>query len=293
VAPILVAGGSGSLGRAVIDLLLTEGAPVRSLSRRPAAAETLRSRGVDLRFADATVPGSLAGACDGVETVISCLGASLSTRAPERRSFLRVDPPAHRGLIDAAQAAGVRRFVYVATFLGPGWADTAYVRAHEQVVDMLRASGLSWAVVRPVGLFGVFAEFLDLSRRGPLPIIGGGTAPTNPIAEEDVARLVVDAARSQEPALELPCGGPDTFTRREIVELCFAVQGRPARTLPMPAAVMRGFGSVLSLFHPRIGEVLQFGAAVSTHPCVAPVRGQRKLAEHLAIVGAPPKPVPP
>ena len=152
---VLVAGATGVLGREVAHLLGERGFRVRSFSRDPARAETLRGVVDEIVLGDATDPASLARACTGVDAVVSCLGAPMTVAPADRSSFFAVDTVANRNLAAAAVGAGVARFVYVSIFLRPAWARTRYVLAHEEVVDELRRSGLSFGVVRPTGLFPI------------------------------------------------------------------------------------------------------------------------------------------
>lgn len=278
---ILVAGGSGQLGRLVVDALLSSGDAVRTLSRRPEAARALKERGVDVRLADATDAGALAGVCDGIDVVCSCLGASVSASSKEKRGFSEIDVPANRNLIAEARRAGVGRFVYVAAFSGPAWADTAYARAHETVVEELARSGISYGVVRPTGLFSVFGEMMDTARRGPLPLIGSGETRTNPIHDADVAELCLEAIRSGDPALNIDCGGPEALSRRQIMQACFDALGKKPSLMRVPVPIMRFGAGAVGLFNRRMGELLAFAIAVSTNDCMAPERGRRKLSDYL------------
>lgn len=278
---ILVAGGSGQLGRLVVAALLESGAKVRTLSRRPEAAGALTALGVDVRLADATDAAALAGMCEGIDVVCSCLGASVSPNSKERRGFAEIDVVANHNLLEEARRAGVRRFVYVGAFVGADWADTAYVRAHEAFAAELSGSGMAHAVVRPTALFSMLGEVMDTARRMPLPLIGSGEARTNPIHDADVAALCVEAIHSPDAALAVDCGGPEVLSRRAVMEACFTALGRKPRLMRVPAAFMAFGAWLVGIVHRRMGEMLTFAVAVSTHECVAPERGRRKLSDYL------------
>ena len=119
---VLVAGATGMLGSAVAAALHRTGATVTSLSRSPARAESLRGIADTIVLGDATRPDTLRGAFDGVDAVISCLGAPMAFTTGDRRSFRDLDTVANLNLIRAARAAGVRRFVYVSLLVRPAWA---------------------------------------------------------------------------------------------------------------------------------------------------------------------------
>ena len=280
---VLIAGATGTVGRELAQQLHTRGDRVLALSRRPAAARRLAGIADRIVTADATDPAALHGLLDGIDAVVSCLGAPMALRRGDRRSFHAIDTTANRHLVRAAARAKVDRFVYVSVFLGPGWQDTAYVRAHEQVVDELRAAGLSHAVVRATGMFPIFDPFLAMARRGMAWIPGDGRARTNPVHPIEVAEVCVDALDRIDD-VSVPVGGPEVLTREQIVRLAFAAVGRPARVLRLPRRAMEAVATAVHPVHPHLGEVLEFGTAAFTHDFVAPLRGRRRLAEHFARV---------
>src|SRR5688500_1094725 len=141
---VLVAGATGALGRYVAASLAERGWRVRALSRDEARAKALRGVAA-ARRGDALDAATLAGAFEGCDVAFSCLGASIDPSPLKGwRSYPSVDVPANRALIEAARAAGVKRFVYVSLFHDEAMRSLAYVAAHEAVVDLLRASGMAW-----------------------------------------------------------------------------------------------------------------------------------------------------
>lgn len=278
---LLVAGAAGNLGRHVVREAVGRGHLVRALIHRTPLPDDLAAVVTDQVRADALDQSQLTGVCDGVHTVFSCLGASISPSfAKGRRTYTRVDAPANRNLIDAALAAGVKRFVYVSVACHDRFGHLNYIRAHEQVVSALAASGLDYAVVRPTGFFSAFAEVLTMAAKGPVPLIGDGSARTNPIHDADVAGVCVDAVEGQECAGDL--GGPETLTRRKIVELAFHAMGKRSRTPAMPAAVVPLVALVMRPINPRMSHLSAFIAAVSTHDVLAPSTGRRTLSDYFA-----------
>lgn len=274
MSSVLVVGATGTLGRRVVAQLKEEGHRVRGLSRD---AEQLQGLPVDEAFAaDLAVPGSLAGACAGVEVVVSCAGASMRLdRFRDRRSFSAVDYGGNVNLLAEARRAGVGRFVYVSLYGADRLSDTAYARAHERFVEVLQASGLRHTVVRPTGFFSFLTEILRLAKSGRGVVIGSGEARTNPVHEADVAEACAAALAGG--AEEVLLGGPVTYTRREIVELAFDVLGAPPRITHVPPWLFRGLGAAARPLNPRIAALLIFGAAASTTDLVAPAVGTRDL----------------
>ncbi len=274
---VLVAGATGALGRYVVSSLASRGWRVRALSRDEARATAVPGV-ADVRRGDALDPATLAGAFEGCDAAFSCLGASVDpSPAKGWRSYASVDLPANRALVDAARAAGVGRFAYVSCLHDEEMKRSLqYVSAHEAVVDHLRASGMRWSVLRPTGFFSAYAMLFDMARKGLAPVIGDGSARSNPIHEADLAEACADAVEGLAPE-EVPLGGPEVHTRREAVEMAFAAMGRPARIVSMPAGLVRALCVPLRLVLPRTAHITEFVAYVSTHDCVAPARGARTL----------------
>lgn len=281
--PVLVAGATGMLGHAVATALHRTGTHVTSLSRDPARARALRGIADFVVLGDATDPGTLRGAFDGVDAVVSCLGAPMAFRTGDRRSFRDLDTVANLNLIEAARAAGVRRFVYVSLLLRPAWSDTGYARAHEEVVDHLAGSGLSYGVVRPTGMFPIFDPFLAMARRGVAWIPGDGQATTNPVHPSEVADACLDVLGCDQDCSR-QVGGPQILTRQEIVELAFRAVGTRPRILHLPQRALQVGAALLRPVHPRLSEVTDFASHALTNHFVAPPSGRRRLADHFAEV---------
>ncbi|MFC4942507.1 SDR family oxidoreductase [Pseudonocardia sp. GCM10023141] len=276
---VLVAGATGMLGRQVAQLLLDGGHRVKTLSRDPSRAQALRGVADEIVLGDATRPETLHGVLDGVDAVVSCLGAPMAFSTGDRRSFHDLDTVANLNLVDAARRSGVRRFVYVSLLLGSAWSGTAYVRAHEDVVSALGGSGMSHGIVRPTGMFPIFDPFLTMARRGIAWIPGDGTARTNPVHPHEVAQACVDVL-GRPGDVDVPVGGPEILTREEIVRLAFAAVGRRPRILHLPPRALLAGSALLGQVHPRLSEVTDFAARALTSDFLAPLGGTRRLAEH-------------
>lgn len=279
---VLVAGAGGRLGRHLLRELAARGHGVRALVRDPC---TVAGEDLDAFACDARRPESLAGACEGVGAVVSALGASLALRyTPPHATYRDVDLRANLNLLAEARRAGVRRFVYVSLYGAEAMRGLGYVDAHEEFVAALRAGGLGHAVVRPTGFFYVFAEVFKMAARGRAVVIGDGRARTNPVHERDVARACADALETG--AAELPVGGPETYTRREVAELAFRALGRRPKVSAVPAGLVRALAAPVRLFDQRLHDLLQFGVAASTTDLVAPPYGSASLAEYFRSLAA-------
>ena len=271
---VLLAGASGAIGSEVLSELRRHGHEVRGLSRH--AHHRL---GSDAVVADATQPGALAGVCDDIDIVVSALGASVGLQLTDRRPYTEVDLLGNLALLAEARRAGVERMVYVGVHAAPGFDHTRYVKAHAAVEQALAASSLSSTTIKPVGVFSAFAELLAMARRGKVRVVGNGRARTNPVHPRDVAEQV--AQYLEQGPQSLAMGGPQVLTRRQIAELAFEVLTAPPRIGRVPAFALRWLAPLVRVVQPRLGELLEFVAAVSTVDAIAPCVGTRTLRQFL------------
>ena len=272
---VFVAGATGAVGFEFVRLAKAEGCFIHTLSRSPENVRKLAGLADQVEVQDVCtgIPS-----LKGIDAVVSSLGSPVTFNSPDKRPYREVDLWGNIKILDAAKAAGVRRFLYVSAHVEPGYRHTAYIRAHEEFVDALRLSGLSHSVIRPTGIFSALNDFVNLARKGLTTVIGDGQARTNPVHQADVAGKLLECLDSGPD--ELSIGGPETFTRREIAELAFTVLGKHPRVLRVPALAFRLGAKAVGLTNPRLGELLDFVAAVSTTDGVAPSVGRLRLEDH-------------
>ncbi|MFN3274149.1 MAG: NAD(P)H-binding protein [Paracoccus sp. (in: a-proteobacteria)] len=131
---IAITGASGQLGRLIIDQLIARqgAADLIGLARAPEAANLP----VRTRAADYDHPGTLGPALAGVDTLMLISGNEIGRRTPQ-----------HRAVIEAAQAAGVRRIVYT-SLLHADRSPLSLADEHRETEAMLHASGLAVTILR-------------------------------------------------------------------------------------------------------------------------------------------------
>ncbi len=278
MANVLVAGASGGVGKAVIQQLKSQQHQVRALVRT--ASKLGAQSDTAIFLADARDPLQLQGACRDIDVVISALGASLQLARTEGNATYRdVDYQANKNLLLEAQRAGVRKFIYVSVFKAQEVKGSAYFAAHADFEDELQRAGMEYAIVRPTGIYYIFADFVGLARRGIIPLFGDGSARTNPIHEHDVARVCVAAIEAPQNVFDI--GGPEVLTRREISSLCFKVLGQKPRFIKYPIGLIRVLIKPLKFFDQRLFELLDFAILVNHTDCIAPCVGTEKLENYL------------
>ncbi len=259
---ILLAGAGGQVGRRVRAILEANGHDVAAVTGK-----------------DLTPPDAARGLAQGRELIVSCAGASVSTNAPDKRPYSVVDPAIHRNLILEAKRSGIKRFVYLGVHTEAHYADCRYIIAHEAVRAMLADGEMDFTVVRPTGIHSAFEDLLPYAKKGFLPLVGDGGARTNPIDPQDVAEVVV--AHLKDGPKDVPCGGPEVMSRRQINEVIAKAAGKTGVFMPrIPPTVMRWEGKAIGLIHPRMGELLEFFSMVATADCIAPPLGRRSMTSY-------------
>jgi nucleoside-diphosphate-sugar epimerase len=144
MATLAVTGGTGFVGQRLLKLAVERGHRVRALTRRPQPA----SDGIDWIAGDL---GHCSELCDGADAVIHVAGVINARTAAD---FDAGNVAGTQVVIDAARAAGVRRFVHVSSLAAREPALSAYGASKARSEALLPASGLDWAIVRPPAVYG-------------------------------------------------------------------------------------------------------------------------------------------
>ena len=287
---VLLTGASGTLGRQLLAELDGRGEHVRALVRDPSRASTWDPAPAEVAVADlADASAELDGACRGVHSVIAAAGRSCTTRRlPERGAFLPLDFEGNRRLLEAALRMGVQRFLYVSVLGAQRLRGLEYIDAHERFVELLQSSPIQSAVVRANGFFASYLELFDLvTSKGPATLIGNGEAKDNPIHEADLAIACLDALDGEEREVEI--GGPETFTRREELQLACEALGKEPRIVRMPPRLLKTSATLMRPFDARRAEVIKFITAICVIDIVGPPTGYRRLSDYMnaaALVGS-------
>jgi uncharacterized protein YbjT (DUF2867 family) len=278
---VLVAGATGYLGGFVCQELKARGHFVRALARSPEKLDRLRDSLDEIVKAEVTRPETLSHVGDGIDVVFSSIGI---TKQKDKLTLRDVDYQGNKNLLEVAQRARVEKFIYVSVFNGPNLPHLDIVKAHEDFVDVLKASGINYAVLRPTGYFSDMGQFLEMAKKGRVYLIGSGKNRVNPIHGADLAVRCVDAIDSA--SSEIDVGGPETMTWGEVATLAFAVLGRPAKVTCIPEWLMWSVVRLMRIFNRHQSELLAFFATMATTDVVAPSTGTRTLEAHFERGGA-------
>jgi uncharacterized protein YbjT (DUF2867 family) len=212
---ILVAGATGNVGGAVVRALRERGASVRALARTPGRP----IEGAERVVGDLDRPESLAAAFDGVTGIFLLPGYR--------------DMP---GVLAAARAAGVARVVQLSGSSAPSGDTTNAVSAYMiRTEEAVRASGLAWTILRPVGFMTNTLEWAPQLRAGDVvraPFAGVRIAVIDPddIGAVAAVALLTDGHAGQAYALT----GPESLLPADRVRVLGEVLGRDLRFEAQP-----------------------------------------------------------
>jgi uncharacterized protein YbjT (DUF2867 family) len=254
---ILITGASGYLGSHIVKRLVEAGKPVRALVRNRAWAEAegrLAGMKMDWVEGDVTKPETLPAAVAGATAIIHTVAVAIE-KGGRRYEDINYQGTVH--IVDAAKAAGVRRFINISQLGADSKLPYRFLASKGKAQEYVAASGLDWTAFRPSVMWGPEDEFANsFARLVPLtplifPIIGDGQAKFQPVWVEDVAAAVVkslDDASTLGQEFEL--GGPEVLTIAEIERRTFAALGTRRLMLPFPIPLLRIPVMLMSVMFP-------------------------------------------
>ncbi len=249
---ILVSGGTGFLGSAVVRELRTRDQSVAVLGRDAAKVRRLFGEDVEAREADVRDPTRLGQAMAGVEVVVNAVQFPNSPIENRRKgwTFREVDLEGTKHQVDAAKSAGVRRFVYLSGVGAAPDAKEHWFRYKWEAEEYLRQSGLEWVVIRPTWVYGPsdnsLNRLLGFARVLPfIPMFGDGKQAMQPVFIDDVARVTAGAVLGPEAAnTTLELGGPEVMTMNDVLKAGLRAMGKRRPVLHQPVIVGKLLASV-------------------------------------------------
>lgn len=261
---ILVVGASGRLGTQVTQRLLEQGSPVRVMSRDASRVHDLVRRGAQPIVADLRDAPSLARACEGVTKIVLAAHAFDGTGD---NTVDQVDDEGNGRMIDIARGVGVEHCVFTSAYGVRPDHPIDFFRIKARVEAHLRASGLSYTILRPSAFMEFWAALVGqpLVDTGRTMVFGRGVNPVNFVSVADVAQFVLialddPAARNQ----IIDVGGPENLTLRQVVDVFARVTGRPARRRHVPRWLMRVMSAALRPVNPALSRQIAAGVHMDT-----------------------------
>jgi uncharacterized protein YbjT (DUF2867 family) len=250
---VLVLGGTGFVGRAVLERLVERngggGGLLRVPTRRLGHARRVQLLPtVEVVRADVHDEAQLTRLVAGMDAVIQLVAILHGSAA----AFQHMHVDLLQKLARACQARGVKRVVQVSALGLPNDGSTPpshYLRSKLAGEAVLKAAGLDLTLLRPSVIFGAEDRFLNtfaqLQAVAPVMPLAGSDARFQTVWVEDVASAVVrclDQPDSVGQTFEL--AGPQEYTLGRLVQLAGQWSGNERPQIPLPA----GFGKLQAFF---------------------------------------------
>lgn len=234
---VVVAGASGTIGRAVAARLVADGHGVTTPGRAVLADPDALAR----VMAEARP-----------EVVISCI----ASRSGSPKDAQAVDYQANMALLAAAQAAGAAHFILLSAICVQKPL-LAFQHAKLAFEAELAASGIGYTIIRPTAFFKSLSGQVKRVKAGkPFLIFGDGNLTRcKPISDDDLARFIASCIDNPEARGKiLPIGGPGpAISLKEQGELLFRVAGREPRFKPVSPRIFTLVERILALGAPFSG----------------------------------------
>jgi uncharacterized protein YbjT (DUF2867 family) len=233
-SPILVTGGTGTLGRLVVRRLRGAGCDVRVLSRRSHDSED----GIQFITGDLASGEGIEAAVDGIETIVHCAGSA------------KGDEDKARNLVRAASGVGAQHLVYISVVGADSIPIVSRVdramfgyfeskRAAERVVA---DSGMPWTTLRATQFHdGMLAVARQMAMLPVIPVPAGFRF--QPVDADEVAARLVELSLGKPSGLVPDIAGPRVYGMNELVRSYLRASHRHRLIMPvgLPGKAARTF----------------------------------------------------
>jgi len=224
-SPILVTGGTGTLGRHVVPLLRAAGRDVRVLTRSPREP----AAGIEYAVGDLATGDGVEAALAGVETVVHCAGSAKGDEVKAQQ------------LVSAAGAAGVRPHIVYISVVGADRIPVAsrvdrtmfgYFAAKRAAELVIAGSGLPWTTLRATQFHDLTLVTVKAMAKLPVvPVPSGFRVQT--VDTGEVAARLVELALGQPAGLVPDLGGKRVYGLDELVRSYLRATGKHRLLMPM------------------------------------------------------------
>lgn len=228
---VTVFGGSGFLGRHVVQALAKRGYRIRPAMRRPDLAVHLLPLGMPGQIlpvqANVRFPASIARAVEGASVVINLVGLL----APGgKQTFEALQEAGAHVVAEAASKAGAGRFIHISAIGANEKSGSAYARTKAKGEAAVKAFYPDAVIFRPSVVFGpedkFFNLFATIARFLPfLPAVGADTR-LQPVFVGDVAEAIARAVDGVVAGGTYELGGAEIKTVRECLDIVNVETGR-------------------------------------------------------------------
>jgi uncharacterized protein YbjT (DUF2867 family) len=250
---VTVFGGTGFLGRRVVQHLLDHGFAVRVASRhseRSAQVFSNTSSALEFVRADVGDDGSVMTALAGAFGVVNAVSLYVERG---NQTFRSVHVEAAARVAKHSRALGVQRLAHVSGIGADARSPSAYIRSRGEGETSVRAAFSATTIIRPAVMFGPDDAFLTslmkMLQMFPIfPMFGRGRTALQPSYVEDVAEAIVRAFDAPEAGMVYELGGPRIYSYEELLRtVCAHLDVRRIILIPVPFIAWQGLAFVAEM----------------------------------------------
>ena len=274
---ILVAGGTGTLGRPLVRALAAEPGGLRVLTRDGAHAAELRAAGIEPVIGDVRDAAARDAAVAGCDTVVAAVHGFTG---PRGAGPAEIDRDATTALIGAAVAAGVERFVLVSAYgAAPDHAMSLHRMKHAAEQALMR-SGLRWSIVRPTSYLETWLGIIGarLDERHSVMVFGKGENPINFVSVQDVVEAILNAVHGDADERIVDVTGPADLGLAEIASTLAARSSPPVRVAHVPLGMLRAMAVLARPISPAFARQAQAAVLMNTTDMTVAPKSARQHA---------------
>ena len=261
---ILVVGGTGKIGRAIVSQLLSEGKSVRILVRYSSAYHDIKVEGAEVIFGDLKNPSSVEKACNGCEVIISSVHGLGKGR---RDSPELVDRMGQIKLIDVAKKQNIKHFILISIIRTPWNDEVQFFQIKKEVEDYLIGSGLPFTILRIGPLYERLWELWgDSIMKNRVIFIPKGSKRISPVATQDIALTISIILNRPETINEIfNLQGPEVFTGLDLISRVRVITRKNFKVIEVPILFLKTLRFILKLLNSNKAHVLDTLIFASKH----------------------------
>ncbi len=245
---VTVFGGTGFLGRRVVEHLRDHGFAVRVAARHPERAKALFNGAPQVAAVQADIQNeaSVATVLVGAWGVVNAVSLYAEKGG---RTFHGVHVEAAGRLAAAAGRVGSERFIQLSGIGADPHSRSPYVRSRGEGEAAVRAAFPGAVVIRPSAMFAAQEGFTAslagmMHKTSVFPLFGVGATRMQPVFVDDVAEAVARILVAPAPAPLYEFGGPEILTYKALLRRIAGQRGRQPLLLPVPFAAWRLLAAV-------------------------------------------------
>ncbi|CAI8406920.1 MAG: dTDP-glucose 4,6-dehydratase [SAR116 cluster bacterium] len=243
---VCIIGGSGFIGRALVEKLARAGARITVLTRNAVRSKNLKPVGdvgqITVMSGDALLDDDLARAIQSADYVVNLVGIF---HPSGKQNFENAQAELPQRIAQIAEQAEVTKIVQISAIGADLNAASTYYRTKAEGERSLLSLALNSTILRPSIVFGpgdgFFDRFARMAMIAPaLPLLAGGNTKFQPVFVGDVAESIIYClSNSQTDGQIYELGGPSIYSFKELLVYMLSAIGKKRALIPVPIFAMQ------------------------------------------------------